>query len=65
MTDTTARPRAHLTHDILRRLQHLAVDLDQPVGDLLGEAAVLLLRWHGHSDLPEPTAPPSSESGGK
>lgn len=32
-----------------------------PVGDLLGEGAVLLLRWHGRGDgLPMPTMPSSA-----
>lgn len=63
--NSSTRPRAHLTVDLVRRLKHLAVDLGVPVGDLLAEGVVLLLRWHSRAEgLPEPT-PPSFESQGK
>jgi hypothetical protein len=61
MATSTTRPRANLLPAIDRALRHLAVDLEVPVGDLLAEGAVLLLRWHGRADgLPMPTLPKAS-----
>jgi len=70
MTDSSrlARPSRHvrtqLPGELHERLKHLAVDLDTTIADLLTEAIVLLLRYHGHAQgLREPTAPTATTSG--
>jgi hypothetical protein len=67
MTRTPTRPRAHLTPDLDNRLRHLAVDQRRSVGDLLGDAVLLLLRWHSVAEgLPAPTLPrPASATAGR
>ncbi len=44
-----------------KKLSYIAADLGLPKHELLREAVLLLLRYHGHAEgLPEPT-PPASE----
>ena len=46
------------------RLDHLAVDLRLAKHELLREALILLLRYHGRSNqLPEPLPPLTKETG--
>lgn len=64
MPNTTRRPRANLTDELDVQLHHLAVDLRRPVGDLLADATVLLLRWHGRGKgLAEPELPTDAAKG--
>lgn len=58
----SARPsrnvRVTLPGELHERLRHLGVDLRLPLGQLLAEAVVLLLRHHDRATgLPEPTKP--------
>ncbi len=47
--------RSDLPDELFKSLKHLAVDLRRPMGQLLAEAVVLLLRHHGRGDgLPPP-----------
>lgn len=46
-----------------RALRDLALDLRRPVGDLVADGVLLLLRWHDRGKgLPEPTPPLTSRS---
>jgi hypothetical protein len=57
---TDLPPRVH------QQLKHLAVDLRRPMGVLLIDAVVLLLRYHDRGDgLPPPEAPPAAKGGAR
>lgn len=51
--------RTALSRDVHARLRHLSVDIEVPIGSLLQEAVVLLLRFYerGHG-LQEPSRRP-------
>jgi hypothetical protein len=66
MQNRLSRPRVHLTDEILTRLQHLAIDVRRPLGALVADGAVLLLKLHGRAEGLAVAAPvesgPSPES---
>lgn len=55
--------RAALPPEIHSEVKHLSVDLNKPVIDLMVDAAILLLRYHGRgAGLPEPLPPKPASS---
>jgi len=58
MNASTRHVQTQVPAVVHRRLRDLALDLDRPIGDLVSDAILLLLGWHGHADgLPRPTPP--------
>jgi len=56
--------RAALPPAIHAELKHLSVDLGRPIIDLMVDAAILLLRYHGRgAGFPEPELPKAASSG--
>jgi hypothetical protein len=54
----TRHVQAIVLAKVHRALRELALDLDRPVGDLVGDGVLLVLTFHGRGQgLPEPTPP--------